>query len=165
MGCLDGFPTDLVLQSTLHGFEDAFRDYGFCCPQERITGSRVALVDWDEVEQSLAGRRNHGDLQYIQYQGLKVVAGAFKATSTAALEIECYVKPIPQQFDKHRPLLPGTLSEVCPASKFLVQYLQTRNGLSALLSLLAKGTSKRMEYSCAVNSTIFMESWKFGSRD
>ncbi|PQE17594.1 reverse transcriptase protein [Rutstroemia sp. NJR-2017a WRK4] len=30
-----------------------------------------------------------------------MVAGAFKATSTAALEIECYIKPIPQQLDKH----------------------------------------------------------------
>jgi hypothetical protein len=29
-----------------------------------------------------------------------MVAGAFKATSTAALEIECYIKPIPQ-LDKH----------------------------------------------------------------
>ncbi|TGO46402.1 hypothetical protein BCON_0327g00020 [Botryotinia convoluta] len=35
------------------------------------------------------------------YKGLKMVAGAFKATSTAALEIECYIKPIPQQLDKH----------------------------------------------------------------
>lgn len=35
-----------------------------------------------------------------QYKGLQVVAGAFKATSTAALEIECYIKPIPQQLDK-----------------------------------------------------------------
>ena len=40
-------------------------------------------------------------IRSIQYKGLKVVAGAFKATSTAALEIECYVKPIPQQLDKH----------------------------------------------------------------
>jgi ribonuclease HI/uncharacterized protein YchJ len=40
-------------------------------------------------------------IKSIQYKGLKVVAGAFKATSTAALEIECHIKPIPQQLDKH----------------------------------------------------------------
>jgi ribonuclease HI len=47
---------------------------------------RKKVVDW---------------IKSIQYKGLKMVAGAFKATSTAALEIECYIKPIPQQLDKH----------------------------------------------------------------
>ena len=35
-------------------------------------------------------------IKSIQYKGLKVVAGVFKAST-----VECYVKPIPQQLDKH----------------------------------------------------------------
>jgi len=48
-------------------------------------GHRKQVIEW---------------LKSIQYQGLKLVAGAYKATSTAALEVETYTKPIPQQLEK-----------------------------------------------------------------
>jgi hypothetical protein len=38
-------------------------------------------------------------IKSIQYKGLKVVAGAYKATSAAELEIEYHTKPIPQQLN------------------------------------------------------------------
>ena len=52
-GGSDGFPADLVLQSTLHGFGDLDRDHGFGCPQERTHWTRVGLStrlwDWTKL--------------------------------------------------------------------------------------------------------------------
>jgi hypothetical protein len=62
MGCCDGLLTDLVLQSTLHGFEDAFRDYGWDCPQERVTGPRAGIVNTAAVLDRSGTRNSLGNI-------------------------------------------------------------------------------------------------------
>lgn len=66
MGCFDGSRTNLALQSAPHGFEDADRDYGFCCPQERDFGPRAGC----QLCRGIGQLSGHGNLLELSMRAL-----------------------------------------------------------------------------------------------